>query len=65
YFEKVFEKQGLQPASRLPVAAEIGQRSLMFMVHPTLNAQDMHDIVNAVDKVMTTIASKSANHRAA
>ena len=37
---------------RLPVAKELGETSLMFMVHPTLSADDMEDVVRAVDKVM-------------
>ncbi|QDU78393.1 dTDP-3-amino-3,6-dideoxy-alpha-D-galactopyranose transaminase [Polystyrenella longa] len=65
YFEKVFEKQDLKPAERLPVAAEIGQRSLMFMVHPTLSEADMQDIVAAVGKVMQAITSEAANQNAA
>ncbi|MEZ6045978.1 MAG: DegT/DnrJ/EryC1/StrS family aminotransferase [Planctomycetaceae bacterium] len=65
YFEKVFEKQNLQPADRLPVAAEIGTRSLMFMVHPTLNDADMHDIVTAVGKVMAAITSESISTKVA
>jgi hypothetical protein len=34
----VFEKEGLQPSTRLPVAKELGEKSLMFLVHPTLTA---------------------------
>ena len=37
---------------RLPVAKELGETSLMFMVHPTLSADDMEDVVRAVVKVM-------------
>jgi len=36
----------------LPVAKELGETSLMFMVHPTLLVDDMEDVVRAVDKVM-------------
>jgi len=37
---------------RLPVAKELGETSLMLMVHPTLSGDDMEDVVRAVDKVM-------------
>ena len=37
---------------RLPVAKELGETSLMFMVHPTLSVDDMEDVVRAMDKIM-------------
>jgi dTDP-4-amino-4,6-dideoxygalactose transaminase len=36
YLEQAFVKNKLQPADRLPVAKELGETSLMFLVHPTL-----------------------------
>lgn len=51
YLEKVFEKIGLQPKVRLPVAKELGETSLMFLVHPTLGEQEMNITCNAVEKV--------------
>jgi len=53
YLEKAFEGNGLRPAERLPVARELGETSLMFMVHPTLSVDDMRDVVQAMDKVMS------------
>ncbi len=50
YLEKAFE--GVRPASRLTTARELGETSLMFMVHPTLCDQDMADTCSAVEKVM-------------
>ncbi|ABQ25896.1 DegT/DnrJ/EryC1/StrS family aminotransferase [Geotalea uraniireducens] len=50
YLEKVFD--GLRPVERLPVARELGETSLMFLVHPTLTEQDMFDTCRAVKKVM-------------
>jgi len=52
YLEKAFEGNGLRPAERLPVARELGETSLMFMVHPTLSVDDMEDVVRAMDKIM-------------
>ena len=57
YLEKAFRDSGQGPGARgqekrLPVAKELGETSLMFMVHPTLSVDDMEDVVRAVDKVM-------------
>jgi dTDP-4-amino-4,6-dideoxygalactose transaminase len=52
YLEKAFDRDGLRPARRLPVARELGQTSLMFMVHPTLAQKDMEQVAEAVRAVM-------------
>ena len=52
YLEKAFDQGALRPRERLPVAKQLGETSLMFMVHPTLSADDMEDVVRAMDKVM-------------
>lgn len=36
YLEKAFDGTGWRPSERLPVARELGETSLMFLVHPTL-----------------------------
>ena len=51
YLEKAFVDAGLGPKERLPVARELGETSLMFLVHPTLTEEDMLDTVKAVAKV--------------
>jgi hypothetical protein len=51
YLEKAFPKD-TRPSSRLPVAVELGQTSLMFLVHPTLTDRDMDDTAAAVEKVL-------------
>jgi dTDP-4-amino-4,6-dideoxygalactose transaminase len=55
YLEKAFPAE-LRPPTRLPVAKELGETALMFLVHPTLNARDMEDTANAVEKVLTCAA---------
>jgi len=52
YLEKAFENTHFKPETRLPVAKQLGETSLMFMVHPTLSEDDMEDVVRAVNKVM-------------
>ena len=57
YREKAFTDKGFGPAERLPVALELGETSLMFLVHPTLSEADMADTVRAVEKVMSAAMS--------
>jgi len=57
YLEKAFGKDGLQPPTRLPIARELGETSLMFLVHPTLTEKDMNKIAEEVYDVFS-IATK-------
>jgi dTDP-4-amino-4,6-dideoxygalactose transaminase len=52
YLEKAFDAGGRRPEKRLPVAEELGETAMMFLVHPTLSEKDMQDMVRAVEKVM-------------
>ncbi len=52
YLERAFERDGLRPAERLPVAKELGETSLMFLVHPTLSESHMEDTCRAVRRVL-------------
>lgn len=58
YLEKAFDMDGLRPTKRLPVAKELGETSLMFLVHPTLGVKDVEDTCKAVEKVMKFAACK-------
>lgn len=51
YLEKAFTSNGLGPKERLPVAKELGETSLMFLVHPTLDFDYAADVVKAITKV--------------
>jgi dTDP-4-amino-4,6-dideoxygalactose transaminase len=55
YLEKAFE--GVRPQNRLPVARELGESSLMFLVHPTLSDADITDTIAAIRKVMEHASS--------
>jgi dTDP-4-amino-4,6-dideoxygalactose transaminase len=57
YREQAFVAAGFGPQQPLPVAQAMSQTSLMFMVHPTLDEQDMADTVSAVCKVMQAAAT--------
>ena len=52
YLEKAFEGTEFRPAHRLTVAKELGETSLMFLVHPTLTAGDMDKTVEAAVRVL-------------
>lgn len=51
YLEKAFDGTGLRPESRLPMAKNLGETSLMFLVHPTLTMAEVEQTVQAIDKV--------------
>ena len=51
YLERAFPQE-LRPRSRLPMARELGETALMFLVHPTLSEHDMQDTADAVEKVL-------------
>ena len=52
YLEQAFEGTGWRPAERLSVARELGETSLMWLVHPTLGEDDMAKTVEAIDQVL-------------
>lgn len=52
YLEKCFTNAGLAPEARLPVARELGETSLMFLVHPTLTCQEIEKTVSVINEVM-------------
>ncbi|MCP2014531.1 dTDP-4-amino-4,6-dideoxygalactose transaminase [Deinococcus sp. HSC-46F16] len=52
YLEKAFQDAGYGPEERLPVARELGETSLMFLVHPTLSPDDMSRMADVVDDVL-------------
>ncbi len=53
YREGAFARQGIGPRERCRVGQEIGETSLMFLVHPTLRDSDIHLTAEATRKVMT------------
>ena len=53
YLENCFQNAGLAPVERLPVARELGETSLMFLVHPTISPEQMEAYAQAVRSVIT------------
>ena len=60
YLEKAFDGTGLRPKERLKNAKELGETSLMFLVHPTLKQQEVDLCCEALSSVMRQ-ASKEIN----
>jgi len=56
YLEKAFEGTGWRPHERLAVARELGETSLMFLIHPTLTAAE----IEKTCVVMTTVLHRAA-----
>ena len=52
YLEKAFDSTGWRPAERLPSAKELGDSSLMFLVHPTLTEAEIQQTCDAINAVM-------------
>jgi len=52
YYEKAIQDAGMGPKSRLPVARELGETSLMFLVHPTLTVDEMKLTCDVLARIM-------------
>lgn len=52
YLEKAFDGTGWRPAARLPVARELGETSLMFLVHPGLTDAEIGKTCDVLAQAM-------------
>jgi len=52
YLEKAFDGTGWRPQENLSVARELGETSLMFLVHPTLTEDEINKTCNVLQQVM-------------
>ena len=52
YLEKAFDGTGWLPQERLPVARELGDTSVMFLVHPTLTSAEVEKTCAVIARVM-------------
>lgn len=52
YLESAFDNTSFRPNKRLPIAKELGETSLVFLVHPTLSVGDMSTMSNVVERVL-------------
>lgn len=53
YLEKAFDGTGYRPAERLPVAHELGETSLMFLVHPTITDEQVQKTCDVMQEVLS------------
>ena len=56
YLEKAFDGTGWRPQTRLPVARELGETSLMVLVHPTLTDAEIGKTCDVLSTVMAAAA---------
>lgn len=52
YLEKAFEGTSFGPQSRLPNARELGESTLMFLVHPTLSVEEIKAVGEVIREVL-------------
>ena len=58
YLEKAFDGTGWRPTERMPSARELGETSIMFLVHPTLTKKEL-DLTCEVAGMVLAEASAS------
>ena len=50
--KKAFVNRGLAPEKRLPNAKNLGETSLMFLIHPTITKKQMYKYAEIIKKVL-------------
>ncbi|MDN5646241.1 MAG: DegT/DnrJ/EryC1/StrS aminotransferase family protein [Acinetobacter sp.] len=55
YLEKAFDGSAWRPKQSLPNAKQLGESSLMFLVHPTLSDASMQKTVDVITQVIAKI----------
>lgn len=58
YLEKAFDNTPWRPKSRLPNAVELGETSIMFLVHPTLKSVEVKQAADTIKQVLSKANSK-------
>ena len=57
YMEKAFNGTGFRPESQFPIAKELGETSLMFLVHPTLTDNEIKKTCEVITNTMQKITA--------
>jgi dTDP-4-amino-4,6-dideoxygalactose transaminase len=55
YLEKAFESTGFRPSPRLPIAQQLGETTIVFLVHPTIPVKKMQKAGNIISEVLTKL----------
>lgn len=58
YLEKAFDGTPFRPLQRLPVARELGETSLMWLVHPTLTDAQMRFAAQGIGEVLAEASGR-------
>lgn len=58
YLEKAFDNTPWRPKERLVNAVELGETSLMFLVHPTLTPQEVEKTAKVIREVLLSASMK-------
>jgi dTDP-4-amino-4,6-dideoxygalactose transaminase len=56
YLEKAFDNTPWRPEKRLPNAVQLGNTSMMFLVHPTLTEDEMDKAVQVIQTVFSMVS---------
>ncbi|MDR1850360.1 MAG: DegT/DnrJ/EryC1/StrS aminotransferase family protein [Zoogloeaceae bacterium] len=59
YLEKAFDHTHFRRENRLPVARQLGETSLMFLVHPTLQADEIEKACRVIANVLERAGSST------
>ncbi len=59
YLEKAFDNTQWRPTERLPNAVQLGETSLMFLVHPTLTSEEVAKTCQVIREVLLEAQSHS------
>jgi dTDP-4-amino-4,6-dideoxygalactose transaminase len=59
YLEKAFDSTAYRPKQRLKIAQELGETSLMFLVHPTLTDAEIERTCQVIGEVLSMAERKS------
>jgi dTDP-4-amino-4,6-dideoxygalactose transaminase len=55
YLEKAFDESNVRTIPRLPVARELGETSLVFLVHPTISRGEMTRNINILKEIFDEV----------
>jgi dTDP-4-amino-4,6-dideoxygalactose transaminase len=62
YLEKAFDRTGWRPLHGLPNARQLGETSMLFLVHPTLTASEIEKTCWVLQQVLTSASCNSATN---
>jgi dTDP-4-amino-4,6-dideoxygalactose transaminase len=58
YLEKAFDGEQFRPKKRLPIAKELGETTLTFLIHPTLTAEEIECTIKVATQVFNAACIK-------